>query len=453
MTRLLFSRPDRTNRPATRMMMLAFLAIVGLLATSFTTAVTAQQISDQPKQPYEELIHQAQQLESQNKFVEATVVWNQVAASVGQVHGAESWQVTNARLASSTAQQQAGFSQQQLAQVASIRQMQQAAAAAVQANDIETVFQNMQQAEIVTAELFGEQSHLVAQIKTQNASLLHHTGQLKEAWELYREALGIARRAFGPQHPDTELIYYKLGKMLHNSGNGDRAIDHLKQAVNISKTVYGEQHPIYADRLTMVGVALHGLGQHEAALEYLLSGEKIQEQVLGGQHQRRAQTLKDIGVTYLSMRDSEQAIRFLTAATGIYETSFGEHGALTLDVKSLTATALAMGGKNDQAEQLLARVVIGNRETHGKTATLTAKSEFQLGILLGKRGDYENAGPLLKHALDSQTTNLGKEDRATQQTAAAYVSVLERTGRNDEATALRQAFTGTSSAQNPNINR
>ena len=365
---------------------------------------------------------QAHQLESERKFVEAADVWNQAAIALEKTYGQQAWQVTNARLAHQVALQQSRFGDQQLAEVEALQQLQQAVFTAAQQGDLDSVLPQMQQLESSTARLFGDQSHMLAQIKARTASFQEQQGQLQQAWQTYRDALSIARRSFGPQHPDTEVLYYNLGLMLHRHGDRPRALDHLQQAVNISKHVYGTDHIQYADRVATLGVAFQTTGQYQRALQNLLAAEKIQQLALGADHQRRGMTLKDIGVTYLSMREANQAERFLLAASRIFDRQLGAQDAYSLKTKSQLATALAMNGKRDQAEQVLDSVLAGNRITHGPNSEVTATSEFQLGILKGKRGDYESAEPLLRNALQSQVAQLGPENRATQRTAAARCS-------------------------------
>ncbi|MDG2014029.1 MAG: tetratricopeptide repeat protein, partial [Pirellulaceae bacterium] len=103
------------------------------------------------------------------------------------------------------------------------------------------------------------------------------------------------------------------------------------------------------------------------------------------------------------------------------------------------------------SEALLESVLDGNRTTHGPQDAITAKSEFQLGILKGKRGDYATAEPLLKQALETQTLVLGKAHRSTQRTAFAYAQLLDKTQRSTAANQLRQDYTGARTARAPSL--
>lgn len=426
-------------------LMLPILAV----AQQQTGKSSLQSFTDQNTPAVAQWVQQARQLESQQKFTEAAQVWQKIRGELEKQFGKQSWQVTNARLAESMATQQASFSVEQLQALNQIRQHQETAASALSQGKTDVLLQNIQQAEALTSQVFGSESHMVAQIKTQSAELLRSSGRLQEAWQQLRDALPVARKTFGPQHPDTELIYYKLGVLLHSAGQSQRALDHLSQSVNISRNVYGESSPIYADRLTTLGVACQAIGQYERALEYLMQGDKIQQQVLGVDHQRRGQTLRDIGVTYLSMQESQQAQKYLSMAIQIFQKRLKENDPFLLGALSHFATSLAMDGKNTDAEKVLKKVLEGNRQVYGPDSIESAKTEFHLAVMLGKRAAFKEAGQLMSHAIEIQLNQLGPENRATQRTAAAYLIVLERLGKNDEATQLRQKFQSASTAQAP----
>jgi tetratricopeptide (TPR) repeat protein len=431
-----------------RIVRIAFCCIAFLLPLQFVSGQDAGfgQLSDAS---ITALVEQARQQEDRQAFREAVMVWDQIVTRLQTQYDEDSWQVTNARLARQVAATQAGFDSQQRAMLQQIGQLQEQAVAAAGSDDLETALQALQEAERLTSGLFGDRSHLLARLQTRRAGLQEHLGRLPEAWQTYRDALAIARPALGVQHPDTEVIYYKLGTMLNRHGHSDRALDYLLQSVNIAEAVYGREHPAFADRLTSAGVALQATGQYQRALEHLLAGDKIQEQTLGAGHRRRGLTLHDIGVTYLSMREAGQATRYLQAAVEILESEAGAADSFTLQSKSRLATALAMAGQHGQAETLLEQVLQGNRVTHGENSLPTAVTSFQLGILKAKRGDYENAETLLRDALRVHTAVAGSDQRAPQRTAAALVQLLEQTGRSAEAGQLRQSLRAMATAATP----
>ncbi len=425
-------------------------------------------LHDQDPSPFDHLPAEIQQtlqaaraLEESNRFAEAVTLWDQATEQLAQHFGQDQWQVTNAKLASSLATQRASFQADQQQKIQEIGELQLTTINFLKRGDMANALPIIERAEALTAELFGAETHLLAQIKTQKAGVLHNLGRLNEAWTEYRDALTLARRTFGAFHPDTELIYYKLGTLLQNTANSGRAIDHLTQAVNVSKTVYGELHPIYADRLTTLGVAMQSTQQYERALQYLLAGEKVQTEVLGPGHQRRAQTLRDIGVTYLSMHEPTEAVKFLRSSIDILVQTMSNIHPFVLNTKTQLATALAMDKESEQAEQVLRQVLEGSLETFGADHPSTAKTQFQLAVTLGNQKNFPEACQLLNQSLNTHAAQLGYDHPMTHRTGVAYARMLEKNGDPDAAAKVQQLFANQANqpatqqqAQNPTgVNR
>ena len=60
---------------------------------------------------------------------------------------------------------------------------------------------------------------------------------------LYRQALAIAEKAHGPNHPDAAKALFGLGVALERDGQTTEAAECLRRALTIRRDLLGPQHP------------------------------------------------------------------------------------------------------------------------------------------------------------------------------------------------------------------
>ena len=81
-------------------------------------------------------------------------------------------------------------------------------------------------------------------------------GKYDEAIELYEEALLIAEKTIGKEHPDYAVSLNNLALVYKSQGRYDEAIELFKQALLIDEKTVGKEHPEYATRLNNLASCL-----------------------------------------------------------------------------------------------------------------------------------------------------------------------------------------------------
>ena len=94
------------------------------------------------------------------------------------------------------------------------------------------------------------------------AVLLQATNRLAEAEPLYRRALAIDERSYGPDHPDVASDLNNLAVLLRATNRLAEAEPLYRRALAIDERSYGPDHPDVAIRLNNLAVLLAG---HEPA--------------------------------------------------------------------------------------------------------------------------------------------------------------------------------------------
>jgi Flp pilus assembly protein TadD len=100
------------------------------------------------------------------------------------------------------------------------------------------------------------------------------------------------------------------------------------------------------------------------------------------------------------------------------------------------ATAVFLGGDEEQAEHLLRRAVLSARQGMGDDHPDTITWIQNLARVLEKRQKYVEAEPLYREALAALRKRNGEADRTTRRAMAALGLCLREMGRNEEADQL-----------------
>ncbi len=221
--------------------------------------------------------------------------------------------------------------------------------------------------------------------------------QYQRAEELYQQAYVICEQVYGKMHPETAHSINKLADVAESQGNYQKAEEYYQQALFIGERSLGPTHPDTALFLNNLAFLAHRQGQYQRAEEFYQRTLSIYEQALGPNHPEVASVLTNLGQLSYTIKNEEQAEKFLRRALAIYEqSSNANHPDI---VQSLS----------------------------------------DLADLLTDQGMYEEAAPLLQRALSLLQTS-GSEYSNVAFTREKYASLLDRMGRSEEATQLRQTI-------------
>ena len=331
-----------------------------------------KQAGDTPAQPSDgadfskrvsELTRLANQAESRFEFDKAVGYWNQIAQLVQNKFGADSWQATNVKLATRTAQQQAGFDASQRKVLATAAKLQESSSESLQKNDFNGAYQNCHQASKLTKSLFGTRSYLFARMQNQLAYIASRNRQNELALSYYETALGILLQEMGEVHPEVETVYFSIAQLHQQLGQTQKAIAHYEKAATIAQQVWGSENLIYATRIHDLGVARHQNKNYKQAIEDLHVARKIREKELGLDHPQLAHNLRNLGVVYQDDLKFALAADLYQEANKIFLSRLGPENPFTLDCTTKWAITLTLLKKYPESEKVLAQLA----ETQKKT--------------------------------------------------------------------------------------
>lgn len=106
-------------------------------------------------------------------------------------------------------------------------------------------------------------------------TLLTEQGKDEEAEEYFHNALSLAQKSFGENHPKTAEAYNALGSYWFDQGEYEEAADAFEHAVLIRKNILGKEHPDTVEFYINLAKTQIRLGKNSDACEMLAEAEVI----------------------------------------------------------------------------------------------------------------------------------------------------------------------------------
>ena len=160
------------------------------------------------------------------------------------------------------------------------------------------------------------------------AAAKQKAGDDDAAEELFRKALEIADRTFGPTHPDLMLLLTDLTRLYLKRGAHSSAEPLLLRLFDM-KRGKGDDHPEVATVLANLANVRQALGRHESAEQLWRRVLEIRERTLAPNHFAIATALEHLGESCAARGKIAEALSVFQRALSIREKTLGaEHPSL-----------------------------------------------------------------------------------------------------------------------------
>jgi tetratricopeptide (TPR) repeat protein len=233
----------------------------------------------------------------------------------------------------------------------------------------------------------------------QQVQTLYKQGKYQEAIPLAEKAVELAKRVYGPEHPDTATSLNNLGKLYREMGEYAKAEPPLQEALRIRQKVLGPEHPDTATSLANLGSLYWAMGEYAKAEALDQEALRIRQKVLGPEHPDVALSLSNLGTLYGDMGEYAKAEPLYQEALRIYQKVLGpEHQDTATSLNNLATLYWAMG-EYAKAEPLLQEALRIRQKVLGPEHQDTALSLNNLATLYWAMGEYAKAEPLYQEAL------------------------------------------------------
>jgi serine/threonine-protein kinase len=252
-------------------------------------------------------------------------------------------------------------------------------------------------------------------------------------------AYGTARIVFGdtPKHP--RLIEGRLlhGRALGEAGDARRGVEELEQTVKDAADVFGPSSRMVGFFSLPLAEYQMEIGRIDEALENSRHALNIVERHSRPQSFRYAAAIHRRGVALLAARRAEEAISDLTVSVETLRQSLSATHSVTRWFAADLALALAVAGRNREADALLQTLL----PEHGSSVDSAAsKALHVMGVTRRLAGDFGRALRLQQEALGSTSQSRDTDLRRMRILKEMGLTRLALGQRQEAVAPLEQAL-------------
>ena len=288
---------------------------------------------------------------------------------------------------------------------------------------------------------YGKSHPKTANIYKQLGFVCHHTGQYKQAEDLYKKALDIltsicgqegavydttekyeeAKRLHekalainemihGEEHADVAVSYGRLGVVYHSMGEFKKAKKLHDKALVIRRKVYGERHSTTAESYSNLAAISCSTGEFNTSKDLYKKALMIRRNMYGEEHRAVAATYNNLGNVYLNNGELKQAKEHFDKALTIMKNTFGEdHPDIPAVYINLGLVYHRMKQNNLAKEYLKTALMIQKRTELGEKNERTAKMYRYLATVYDSTEEVHKAKQFYEKAMEIAKETCGEK--------------------------------------------
>jgi tetratricopeptide (TPR) repeat protein len=268
------------------------------------------------------------------------------------------------------------------------------------------------------------------------AILLRCTKRMAEAELLYRQALAIRERLYGPDHIDVAQSLNNLAMVLYDTNRMVEAEPLLRRALAIHEASYGPDHPSVAVPLGNLASVLHGTNRLVEAEAMFRRALAIHEASFGPNHPALAIDLNNLASVLQEADRQSETEPLYRRALAIHKSSFGPNHHLVAGSLNNLASLLEATNRMAEAEPLYRESLAISETSLGQDHPDVACSLNNLGLLLQATNRRGEAEPLHRRALAIDEASYGPDHPLVEVRLSSLASLLRDTNRSAEAEPL-----------------
>ena len=274
-----------------------------------------------------------------------------------------------------------------------------------------------------------------------NLATMHYgRGELKEAEELFRKRLEVSQRTLGRDHERTLDACQRLGVVLYAMGRVDESESLIREAVAQQQETLGEDHPNTLGSLYFLAKILINRKPAEA--------ESLIRVVLNGQRRSLKDSAPEIQHSLISLGDAiysqgrlVEAEQLWREVLDVYRKTLGDNHPETLDMLGRLSKSLMAQGELEDAEAFVRGAYDGFMSLHGADHNSTNKAQGMLGKILVLQSRPEEAEALLRGYLKGRLRLVGPDHFTTLDAINSLSGTLFLNGHLKEAeSVLRESL-------------
>jgi tetratricopeptide (TPR) repeat protein len=223
---------------------------------------------------------------------------------------------------------------------------------------------------------------------------------------------------------------------LFNLGRYQEAIEPTKEALQLAEKSFGPDHPEVAIQLNNLGVLYLALGHYWEAQPFFDRALEIREKAFGKEDIRVAAVLTNLGGVFNGMRQWQQAELFYRRALGINKKALGAEDPLIASSLNNVAVALKIQGRYGEAEEMQREALAIAKKYYGPNHLEVAGYLEGIASIYYSQGLLDKAEPPYREALSIREKSLGRDHPVLCDVLRSFAEVLIAQKRYAEAEVL-----------------
>jgi CHAT domain-containing protein/tetratricopeptide (TPR) repeat protein len=261
----------------------------------------------------------------------------------------------------------------------------------------------------VAEKTFGGNHPALAMTLNLLGAIYDDEGKYSEAEPLFKRGLAIREKALGPDNPEVARSLNSLAFVYYHEGRYAEAEPLFRRALAIRERALGPENAEVAVTLNMLASVYQRQGEFAKAETLFKRSLAIREKVLAADDPELARSLVSVATLYQEQGNYAEAEPLLRRSAAIREKALGpEHPDVAASLNAL-ALVCEQQGKYAEAVPLYRRSLAIREKALGPEHPYVARSLGSLATLYEKLGEYSDAEPLFKRALAIREKALGAE--------------------------------------------
>jgi tetratricopeptide (TPR) repeat protein len=281
---------------------------------------------------------------------------------------------------------------------------------------------------------YGPEHPDVARDLINLAQLLKDTDRFPEAERLMQRGIGIFGKSPGEKTPQVATALNNLASLLQATNRLEEAELLHRQALEIKERSYGPEDPALAPDLNNLAQVLRDTNRLQEAEPLMRRALAIDEKNYGPEHPKVAGHLNNLGSVLQDLNRLQEAECLYRRALEIEERSYGpEHPHVATDLNDL-AQLLHATNRREEAEPLMRRALAIDEKRYGGEHQNVARDLSNLANLLRDTDRSHEAEPLSRRMLGiflDFTRRNGHEHANLKRAVRNYARILKDLGRSE----------------------
>jgi serine/threonine protein kinase/Tfp pilus assembly protein PilF len=275
----------------------------------------------------------------------------------------------------------------------------------------------------------------VAQSLNDLGVLLREKGNYAAAAPMLEEAAAMRTKLLGREHAEVAVTLVELGRVFEDQGQDAGAEPLYREALAIRKKVLGDGDHETATSLNELALLLRRQGELAEAEALFRQVLEIDRKTRGEEHPDTATAYNNLALIAMDRGDFTEAERLSRLGLSLSRKTLGDNHPRVAGSWNTLSSILREQGRYDEAFAAT-REAMRLTAPLGEEHPLTVTYGLNLGRLYLVRGEWRQAEPILRRAVEVRRRILPAGDWRVAQAESLLGESLNLAGRYDEAEKL-----------------